>query len=779
VPATWLDNNYRLGVGSIGIDAGRNASVPSDAADLDGNGITRKPITVDLDDIPRFADDRAVRDTGDGLAPIVDLGAYERDPVAYRAQFRALTRQWLGGDGAFEDASGWLNGAPQPTEQATFATDGSSTITTSSPVTVDALDVTAGAVDLSIDSSLTCTDVLRIGGTSPRLTVSGGILTATDVIVDGVNAELRTASPIIGNVHNFGSFGSIAGGTKIVINGDYRQVEQTNGQRRAGDLVIRVGDDTSCMAQERVAVTGTAALGGGLVLDVNDRCNGGDELTQVTLLVAGGVDPEANRFDGIANLPTFADGSFGRIVYEETPAVAPGSAAFRVVLEITTQTELLSRLNPLQPTIERGDPTAVTTADFDGDGDDDVAITTLGPRGTPGAVLILRSDGTGGVDAVQQVPVGVEPLGITAGPLDGNASIDIAVTSAADETVTILANDGTGGFAVSDVFFVGRPDEGEPIDNRPIGITAFQLYPASTLGVTSLDLAVANSGSNSMSVIANNGIVGFEQIQLRETGAGPRSIAWVDIDEDKDLDLVVTNFASDSVTIFNNNGNGGFQTLAAVSVGDGPSEVVVGDVNADDRGDLLIGNAGNGTISVLIGEGDGTFRPPFPVTMSTDVETPNVISITALDLDGDNDDDLVAVVAADGTTDVWQSRNAFDGETAQVSFLTPETLDRAEGTVLVASGDVNGDSQNDVVAIGATGGGGGGGGEPFLVLRPFENCVKLGDLDTDCVVGGDDLLRLVEAWGPCSAGAPCPADLDGNGGVGFSDLMLFLAAWES
>jgi hypothetical protein len=48
------------------------------------------------------------------------------------------------------------------------------------------------------------------------------------------------------------------------------------------------------------------------------------------------------------------------------------------------------------------------------------------------------------------------------------------------------------------------------------------------------------------------------------------------------------------------------------------------------------------------------------------------------------------------------------------------------------------------------------------------------DIDGDGVVGFSDLLLLLAAWGPCP---DCPEDIDGNGVVDFQDLLLLLASW--
>jgi parallel beta-helix repeat protein len=60
------------------IDAGNNADVPADTADLDGDGDLTEPLPLDLAGGVRFLDDPQVADTGLGTPPIVDMGAYER-----------------------------------------------------------------------------------------------------------------------------------------------------------------------------------------------------------------------------------------------------------------------------------------------------------------------------------------------------------------------------------------------------------------------------------------------------------------------------------------------------------------------------------------------------------------------------------------------------------------------------------------------------------------------------------------------------------------------------
>jgi hypothetical protein len=81
--------NYRLLPGSPCIDAGNNNAVPAG-------------VTTDLDGFPRFIDDLLTSNTGNGIPPIVDMGAYEflRSDINYdgtvnSVDFALFASQWL------------------------------------------------------------------------------------------------------------------------------------------------------------------------------------------------------------------------------------------------------------------------------------------------------------------------------------------------------------------------------------------------------------------------------------------------------------------------------------------------------------------------------------------------------------------------------------------------------------------------------------------------------------------------------------------------------------
>ena len=70
------NGDFRLLAGSPCIDSADSTAVPSDTADLDNDGDTVEPTPWDLDGNPRFVNDPATADTGNGDCA-VDMGAYE------------------------------------------------------------------------------------------------------------------------------------------------------------------------------------------------------------------------------------------------------------------------------------------------------------------------------------------------------------------------------------------------------------------------------------------------------------------------------------------------------------------------------------------------------------------------------------------------------------------------------------------------------------------------------------------------------------------------------
>lgn len=94
------------------------------------------------------------------------------------------------------------------------------------------------------------------------------------------------------------------------------------------------------------------------------------------------------------------------------------------------------------------------------------------------------------------------------------------------------------------------------------------------------------------------------------SGSSPDSVAVGDFNGDGKLDLAIANGGSNNVSVLIGNGDGTFKAPLNSGVS-GPGSLAVGDFNGDGIMDVATTNTG---VSILLGKGDGTFRAPVNYT---------------------------------------------------------------------------------------------------------------------------------------------------------------------
>jgi len=232
---------------------------------------------------------------------------------------------------------------------------------------------------------------------------------------------------------------------------------------------------------------------------------------------------------------------------------------------------------------------SVVAADFDGDGDQDLAVANEFSDN----VTILRNNGAGNFAQPATSPEagGDEPTGLVASDLDGDGDQDLAVASFLSNAVTILRNTGAGNF-------VQPATSPEATGSVPREVVAADLD-----GDADPDLAVPNSFGASVTILKNNGAGDFVQppTSPEAAGSGSRSVAAADFDGDGDRDLAVANAGSDDVTILRNNGAGNFVQPATSpeAAGDGPFSVAAADLDGDADPDLAVANSFSDNVTIL------------------------------------------------------------------------------------------------------------------------------------------------------------------------------------
>src|SRR5258708_17345405 len=138
----------------------------------------------------------------------------------------------------------------------------------------------------------------------------------------------------------------------------------------------------------------------------------------------------------------------------------------------------------------------MVAGDFNGDGKLDLAVATFGNCSgciDSNSISILLGDGNGTFQPAITNVAGENPASIVAANFINKARLDLAVANAppVPGTVSILSNIGNGFFQFTLPFFV---------DNNPtfLAVSDFNLDGE-------LDLVVANTGSNTISVLLGLG----------------------------------------------------------------------------------------------------------------------------------------------------------------------------------------------------------------------------------------------------------------------------------
>jgi hypothetical protein len=194
------------------------------------------------------------------------------------------------------------------------------------------------------------------------------------------------------------------------------------------------------------------------------------------------------------------------------------------------------------------------------------------------------------------IRVGLAPFAAVVADFNGDNKADLAVVNAAGGNVTVLLGNGSGGFA---------PAPGSPFAT---GNGPFSLAVGDFNNDGNPDLAVANSADNTVTILLGNGSGGFTPASGSPFAAGsaPISIAVADFNRDGIADLALANAGDNSVTVWLGNGRGGFTSAGGHSLPDTPTYLVAQDFMGGGLTDLVV--ALGTRLSVLGGGGDGSFQ---------------------------------------------------------------------------------------------------------------------------------------------------------------------------
>ncbi len=614
--------------------------------------------------------------------------------------------------------------------------------------------------------------------------IDGGIIEGLN-IHNFANGTISGDGFIFSDVFNLGTVipgaaPTLAGGDStgtLTIQGNYRQIGPPPGGSldESGQLHVRVGADGS----DRLHVTGNAELGGGLFVELMDGFD--PELDQqFEVLTAGSVDPQHDRFD-VAFMPGLPaierQQRFMRLDYPEGGLAGGGGVAGGPPGSgpgVVVTVDLLGALVGFDNPFEEA-VAGSPTAIAVGNFDDgnDSDDLAIALEGTPGSVIVLYNDGFGNFTSQQTINVGDLPRAIAMGDFTGDGRLDLAVANSGSNSVSILMNNGSGFAPAVDVAVGSVPRDVVAGEFREKGV---------------FDLAVANAGDDTVHILHNDG-GSFSFGSAISNLDTPVSLAAGDMNGDDVVDLVLGNFGEGtqdnpgSAQPILNSGDGTFVSGAAIEAGQGVFQVSIEDIDNTKDNDIIVVSAGSlGIVRSLSG---GAFAPAVLLPLQGEPG-----QMTAFDMDGDRDVDVALVINDPENGPFVRLLRNDTTASGSVVFAHAEDVAQGLGATLLAHGDITGDGDDDLITIGeqtsegGLAGGGAGSANVFVHAnsqgKPNQpDCP--GDLSPpggDQSVGVPDLLALLACWGEVDAGGACAAaDLNGNGNVGVPDLLELLAAW--
>ncbi len=314
---------------------------------------------------------------------------------------------------------------------------------------------------------------------------------------------------------------------------------------------------------------------------------------------------------------------------------------------------------PSSPEAAGDGAAAIAAADFDGDGDVDLAIA----NGIANTITVLRNTGAGNFVELHSSPEfpGAQPNSIVAADFDADGDVDLATANVSSDNVQVLRNNGSGNFKPV-------PAGPEHVGDNPTWLAAADLDRDEDLDLVvtnqdSDDLSILrNKGNGNFS----------PETRIHDgVGDGPRRLVIADLNGDLAPDLAIVNSFGSTVTLLRNFGSGGFGPFSESPIVDAssPSSIVAPDLNGDGKLDLAFTNAGSGTVSVFLGLGRGRFRERSTSPEGIGGGS-NPFALTAADFDVDGAQDLAVAVSGSDRVAILRNTGAGNLSLTPASPLT-------------------------------------------------------------------------------------------------------------
>ncbi|SVA64269.1 uncharacterized protein METZ01_LOCUS117123 [marine metagenome] len=325
---------------------------------------------------------------------------------------------------------------------------------------------------------------------------------------------------------------------------------------------------------------------------------------------------------------------------------------------------------------------SVFAADMDGDGDMDIVSSS--DDWNTGKIKWHENDGSADPTLTSeniQAFSGIGIVAVFAADMDGDGDMDIVSASEIPGTIGWSENDGAVDPTWSSRSSIANVSNVESV------------FAADMDADGDMDILTTSWYNSKLDWYENDGATDPTWSKANiGSGGGPKSVFAADMDGDGDMDIAAAFAENNSIAWYENDGaTDPTWTVAVIATNaEWASSVYVADMDGDGDMDIVSGSEDDDTIAWY--ENDGATDPTFAavdVFKSDDYVSP--ISVSAADMDGDGDMDIVTIssftlswFANDGATDpTWTGTDILDEYGFRSIFLAD--MDKDGDTDIVSS----------------------------------------------------------------------------------------------